>query len=102
FRRVLESPAAAAAQRARAALALTRPDCAPAEINPVARHEFQETAAQILDDIDLKPLPPHLRNRVHMRRAAIWNSLAFQHARRGEPAQEAAARALQELARVSK
>jgi hypothetical protein len=37
-----------------------------------------------------------------MRRAALWNGLAFQRARRGEPSQAAATRALQELARVAK
>ncbi|HEX4781556.1 MAG TPA: hypothetical protein VH301_12425, partial [Usitatibacter sp.] len=41
-------------------------------------------------------------NRVRMRRAAVWNSLAFHSARRGEPAQSAAARALQELSHVDK
>jgi hypothetical protein len=79
FRRLLALPMADAAQRARAALALTRPEC----INP--------------------DLPAH--NRVQMRRASVWGATAFQQARKNtaDPAvAAAAARALAEFAGVSR
>jgi len=47
-------------------------------------------------------LPEFLGNRVRMRTAAVWSSLAFERTRRGEPAAEAAARALQELTGVNR
>jgi len=37
-----------------------------------------------------------------LRRAGVWAALAFEHARRGEPAQPTAQRALDELAAVDK
>lgn len=47
-------------------------------------------------------LPEHVKNRIHMRRAAVWSSVAFQRARKGEDAAPAAGRAEQALAAVNK
>jgi hypothetical protein len=43
-----------------------------------------------------------VRNRVALRRASVWSTLAYEHARLGEPAQAAAERAVAELASVRK
>jgi hypothetical protein len=102
FRRVLDLGRGDSAQRARAALALTRLECSTGDLQPPERRVADEARAQLLDAIDVKGLPGYLGNRVHMRRAAVWTSLAYLRTRRGEPAQAAAARALDELARVSK
>ncbi|APV52325.1 hypothetical protein BWI17_06340 [Betaproteobacteria bacterium GR16-43] len=102
FRRLLGLATGDASQRARAVLALTRLECAPGTLSPTQRREADEVRAGLLDRVDVAGLPVYLRNRIHMRRAALWSGLAFQRARRGEPPQPAAIRALQELAFVTK
>jgi len=101
FRRVLASAGAAAPLRARAALALTRPDCADPDATPKARHDTDRAHAELLDRLagaDLGALPPTLQHRLHARRAVVWSSIAFDRARNGEPAQAAAQRAIDALA----
>jgi hypothetical protein len=88
-------------QRARAALALTRRECMP-ELRPLERMRMDEWRADVLDRVDADALPGYLRNRVLMRRASVWSSLAYQLARKGEAADTAAKRALAELAAVAK
>jgi ADP-ribose pyrophosphatase YjhB (NUDIX family) len=102
FRRLIDLGRGDALQRAHAVLALTRVDCIDGDLKPGERRAADEARAELLEAIDVSDLPLYVRNRVHMRRAAVWNSLAFHSARRGEPAQSAAARALQELARVDR
>ena len=102
FRRILDRPGADVERRARAALAVTRLECAPGDLQPTERWAADEQRAVVLDAIDASKLPATLRNRLHMRRAAVWNALAFQRARRGAPAQAAAAKALDELAHVDR
>jgi hypothetical protein len=103
FRRVITAAGGGdGARYARAALALTRSECAPGDSKPTQRRTADVERASLLEAVDVKTLPETLRNRVYMRRAAVWNSIAFQQARRGEPAQAAAARALDDLARVNK
>ncbi len=102
FNRVIDSPSAIASQRARAALALTRIDCRPGDLRPTERRLVDEAGAKLLERIETQDLAPYLRNRVHMRRAALWASLAYQRARRDENARSAAAEALQALGRVNK
>jgi hypothetical protein len=63
---------------------------------------MDEMQAQALDQVDADNLPGWLRNRVVIRRAAIWSSLAYQRARAGDAPGSAAARALVELGRVDK
>lgn len=101
FRRVLALPAAPA-QKARAALALTQPGCADPALSPLQRHQWNLWRAQVLDRVDADGLPAHVRNRVAMRRAGVWSTVAYERARLGEAPQAAAERALAELASVRK
>ena len=102
FRRVLALEAHPA-QRARAALALTRSECMDPNLQPLARHQVTLWRADVLDRVPSAQLPAYVKNRVAMRRAAVWSTLAYEHARLGEPAAQAAARrALQELAAVQR
>jgi hypothetical protein len=101
FRRVL-AVAASAEQRYRAALALSNGACIDPALGAVQRAEHDRWRAELLDTVDLARLPEHMKNRIHMRRAAVWSSVAFQRARKGEEASQAAGRAEQALAAVNK
>jgi len=103
FRRVLAMPADAA-QHARAALGLTRPECADPQATFSERQRADEWRAEVLDRVDEAKLPATWRNRVAMRRAGVWSRLAYEHARRGEsaPSGAAAKRSLVELATVER
>jgi len=101
FRRVL-ALAASADQHARAALALTRHDCVNPALRPLERKGLDEWRAEVLDRVETDALPEQLRSRVQMRRAGVWASVAYWRARRGEPEQAAAERALRSLAAVNK
>lgn len=70
-------PAATASQRVRAALALTRGDCLHGELLPSQRTALLEQHAAWLEGIDATALPPVERNRLLLRRASVWASLAF-------------------------
>ena len=101
FRRVLALPAQPA-QKARAALALTRPDCLDPALSPLQRHARNVARADLLERAEPRELPAWLGNRLALRRASVWSTLAYEQARLGEPAQAAAQRALAELASVVK
>jgi hypothetical protein len=101
FRRVLALPARPE-QRVRAVLALTREDCADPALGPAERERLDEWRAAALDRVDSAALAGYLANRVALRRAGVWSRLAYQRARRGEPADAAAQRALAEFAAVRK
>ena len=105
FRRVL-ALRATAAQKAAAALALTRHDCVPPDLTPVDRFTLDNWRAEVLDRVELRELPEVLKNRLRMRKAGVWASLAHQRARRPElgsqAVREAGNRALDELAAVDK
>jgi len=98
---VLATAAPAAAQ-ARAALALTRPECVPSDLSPRQAHEWDGWRAQVLERVDSAGLPGYVHNRIAMRRSHVWGALAWQHARWGQAEASAAAarRALGELASV--
>ncbi|NKI68812.1 hypothetical protein GN109_05210 [Collimonas pratensis] len=100
FRRVLAMKSNDG-QRARAALALTRPECVDPSITPTERNSLDAWRADILDRVQLTELPEYEKNRLHLRRAGVWASIAFERARLRQPAQDAANRALQELAAVN-
>ncbi|MBV6325585.1 hypothetical protein [Duganella violaceipulchra] len=87
-------------QRATAVLGLTRQECVDPALRPGARVALDEWRAEVLERVDMKDLPPHVRNRIHMRRAAVWSSVAFARARKGEPAAAPAQHALDELGMV--
>lgn len=105
FRRVLAMPVADAGQRARAALALTRPECVNPDLPAHERARVQEWQSQVLERVEVTGLSPYMRNRIQMRRAGVWSGMAFQQARKdasGPAVAAAAARALAEFAGVSK
>ena len=101
FRRVLSLPARPD-QQARAALAVTQPECIAPDLQPLQRHQHNLWRAEVLDRVDGSALPPYLRHRLALRRASVWSTLAYEHTRLGEAAQPAAQRALAELAAVNK
>lgn len=101
FRRVLALPSTDT-QKARAALALTKPECLSPSLTPVERNATDTWRADVLERVDLKNLPETLKNRMHLRKAGVWASLAYQKARKGEAVADAANRSLQELAAVNK
>ncbi|SMC25728.1 hypothetical protein SAMN02745857_02256 [Andreprevotia lacus DSM 23236] len=101
FRHVLAMPSSDE-QRARAALALTRPDCIDPNLRPGERYAIDQWRAELIDRVPALKLPEHVKNRLQMRRAGIAASLAFAKARKGEDAAALANRALQALAAVNK
>lgn len=89
-------------QRARAALTLTHSECVEPNLRADQRTQLDEWRTVVLDKVDVTTLPGYVKNRVHLRRAEVWSALAYQRARRGEPAQAAAERAITEVAAVNK
>jgi hypothetical protein len=92
WRRVL-AYSADPAQKAHAALALTRHDCVPSTLTPGQRLEVDLWRAETLDQalrIDVKTakadqqIPVHLLNRLKIRAAGVWAGLALQLARKPE------------------
>lgn len=70
-------PAARPDQQARAALALTRPECLSADTPAHQWAAVHAARAQALDAIHLTELPGPLRNRLLLRRVGVLSSLAF-------------------------
>jgi len=101
FRRVLAMKSTPE-QQARAALALTRPECVDPALRPLERGQLDAWRADVLDRVDAAALPGYLKNRVLMRRAATWSGIAYLQSRTGQPPEQAARRALDALAGISK
>ncbi len=101
FRRVLAMKSAPE-QQARAALALTRTECVDPNLQPLQRAQVDQWRAEVLERVDAAALPGWLRNRVQMRRASVYATVAYQRVRQGQPAADVAQRSLAELAGVSK
>jgi len=101
FRRVLALPADADA-KARAALALTREDCIDPALSPTERAALDGWRADVLDRVPRTELPAHVRDRLRLRAASVWASLAFERVRRGGDAVDAGEHALTELAAVDR
>jgi hypothetical protein len=101
YRRVLALPSTPQ-QRARAALGLTRTDCVDPALSVADRNALDTWRAGVLDKVELHGLPEHTRNRLHIRRAQVWSSIAFERVRKGEAPLDAAERAIGELAAVNK
>ncbi len=101
FRRVLAMNANSE-QKARAALALTRAECIDPATRPLEKFAIDNWRADVLDRVDTSNLPEFLKNRIKMRKASVWSSIAYQRARKNEDAQAAGNRALLELASVNK
>lgn len=103
-RRLLALPSASAAQRVRAALALTRDECQDSRARADEREAADRARADLLDLADGPGVPAQWRARLSMRQASVWSRLAYARAQRAEtgPAREAAERALQAVARVNR
>jgi hypothetical protein len=101
FRRVL-AMRSTPEQRARAVLALTREECIDPNLRVTERFQADEWRADVLDRVDAAALPGYIKNRVLMRRAVVWSAIAYQHTRKGLPADAAANRAINELMGISK
>lgn len=105
FARVATMPAATPEQQARAALALTRHDCVDPALRPSQRLALDQARAERLDRLApaaLQQLDEPMRNRLRLRRAGVWSSIAFGQSRTQQAPQAAAQRALDELAAVNK
>ncbi len=104
FRRVLAMQATPE-QQARAVLALTRHDCVDPALLPTQRVALDRGRAELLDRIDANAfaqLGEPSRNRLRVRRAGLWATLAHQRSRDGGDAAAAAQRAVDALAGVVK
>lgn len=101
FRRVLALQPSVE-QQAHAALGLTRHECVDPALRPFELLALHHWRADILDGIDTGALPDLLRNRIHIRRAGVLAMLAYEEHRQNGSAQNAAARAIDELAQVVK
>ncbi|MFK2931085.1 hypothetical protein ISP14_09800 [Dyella agri] len=99
FRRVMAMNASAM-QKATAALALTDPACIDPGLPPVQLAAFDSWRADLLDRVPREALPRYVQNRLHMREASVWSAIAFERTRSQQPAQQAASRAIDELAAV--
>jgi hypothetical protein len=99
FRRVMALDATAM-QKATAALALTDPACVDPGLQAVQLSALDAWRADLLDRVPREGLPRYVQNRLHTRAASVWSAIAFEHTRGHEPAQQAASRAIDELAAV--
>ncbi len=103
-RRVLAMPSTAI-QKALAALNLTRHECISPALTPVERYAVDQWRSEVLDRVETAKLPPVLQNRVHLRRAGVWASLAYQRARKegteAASVREAGQRAVDALAAIN-
>jgi hypothetical protein len=97
FRRVLALDSSPA-QKARAALALSRPECEPA--GAAKRIERLAESAALLQAVDAAPLGAPLKARFLLRRSRVVATVAFHAARRGENASELLEAARGDLALV--
>ena len=77
YRALLKLPAATPAAKARAALALTQPDCRPTTLSGSQRLASDEARAALLQQAPLQGLPQYQANRLRSRRAAVAASRAF-------------------------
>jgi hypothetical protein len=89
-------------QRARAALALTDPQCMDPDLGVLERGRLDEWRAGVLDLVDPTRLPAYLKNRLLVRRSGLWGGMAYLQARKGEASDKAAARAIGEFMAINK
>ncbi len=114
FRRVLQTASAQADEQARAVLALTRHDCINPSLRPHELAPLNIARTSLLDGLSatqFSQLTEPLKNRLRLRRAAVWSTVAFENSRATSSATAsasataaalAAQRALAELAAVNK
>jgi hypothetical protein len=100
YREVLTLRQGSSEERAHAALGLTRPDCIDPGLGALQRALLDEECRELLEGIEERSLSAMMRSRLHARRAAVWAGVAYEQARRGQPAATAAQRAVAELMAV--
>jgi hypothetical protein len=100
YRQVLSLPHASGEARAHAVLGLTRPDCIDPGLGILQRALLDEQRRELLEGIEERTLNAMMRSRLHARRATVWAAVAYEQARRGQPPEAAAQRALAELVAV--
>ncbi|GAA6142357.1 hypothetical protein [Hydrogenophaga sp. 5NK40-0174] len=103
-RRLLSHAAATPAQRARAALALTRPECQAQPGAASEREALNQQRADVLLKVAPEAVPQPWQQRLLTRRADVWSRLSYAAARRGDwsAAQAAADVAVTAVAAVSR
>ncbi len=90
-RRLLAHAGALPAQRARAALALTRPECQETPFAASEREALDRQRAEVLLQVAPESVPEPWQQRLLARRADVWSRLAYAAARRDDwPAAQAA------------
>lgn len=70
------------AEQIQAVLGSTHSDCIDPRLGFSERLALDQWRADLLDKIDSKDAPEHLKNRLKMRRAGVWASLAYNQARK--------------------
>jgi hypothetical protein len=98
WRRVLTIPGATPAQRARAALGLTRAGCLESAAGQRQIASWQQWRLEVLAQVD--DAPPPLGEQIRLRRAEALAHLAWWRAQKGEDGSAAAAEAIRQLALV--
>jgi len=98
WRRVLALPGATEAQRARAALGLTRAGCLESAAGQRQIAAWQEWRLEVLSQVDGAPAP--LGEQIRLRRAEALAHLAWWRGRQGEDGAAAASEAIRELSLV--
>jgi hypothetical protein len=91
-------------QRARAALAVTQPECAAEQLPQTEWLALLEWRRDLLARVEPAAAPAHLANRLRMRRAAVESELAYLYGLRDadKKAQAAAEEAVRQLALVER
>jgi hypothetical protein len=103
FRRLL-ALGGAPADRAQAALALTRPSCVDPHLPAVERPAVDTWRWSVVERVDPTSVPPMMANRLRLRRAALLAERVYQSSRHDDPKAAALAseQAVKELALVDK
>ena len=91
--------------RARAALSLTANDCIDPALLPADRRRLDDWRLEVIESVKSTGLPDYVKNRIELRRAAIWATATFHRALQATDAEftrEAARRAMNAFAAVNK
>jgi hypothetical protein len=91
YRRLLANRHATTEQRARAVLALTRPDCVAEPLRPAEREALDQQRDALLTQAPTDGLAPHWAARLQIRQAEVLSRLAFAAVRRGDAVAASAA-----------
>jgi len=76
YRRVLAMPASPETM-VHAALALSNPQCAAANVSPIAQAQLDTWRLDVIQRVNTQTLEPFLKNRVALRKASLLASLSY-------------------------